>query len=682
MSKVINNFIQKAKDRSKSRGKQRGGNDTIKDEHSDISPLGDSPRSVAGSSIEDLFDRNRSSMESAFAHDQIRLPISQDGNIGGSATNPFETSMRRRSGDEFDLTEAPTALDYIDVGHDSGFDNLYDFSNQGESGRPGSSDAGWPSRSKSVGRICQESDGAERKHRSKSTGRSERSDRLTEANLRSYEANNISGTDEIKRKSKMEKILQLQEKNQRYKDEFRKVQKDRKALKKEVENKRLETASLTKEIDKHVAEISALKVKLTECLRQLDHYDIEERKIKSEAIKLQKELGAIRGDYNAALGRVARMREEIEALKVSLGEKDALLESLNVERSEQLTLVESLQLEIADLKKSTGKDTEDDHGREVMLAENERLQAQLGNTLERASLMVKEREDAIADLLRENDEIKQMLAAKDENEEAQTHEALVQLRNELNAASAALEETQDRNVMLEEDVELWIAKGEQLEGEIQRLRDDVDAWQKKAAAAEQSMTVVEESAQEATKRAVSAETALSEAERKFKELLQEQERRHTEALFDQKEKLMLQIAAARESAAIPNPQDMMLQKAVADRKAKEAAAKSGSWGSVIQMYRGSTDSDEDLSPDQRRIKELEAANLERDEEINKVKSEMVRLRSTYNDTIYTNKKRIEQLESENVAYAAKQREMELELHELQKSLDSLVPSSGSSVASF
>jgi chromosome segregation ATPase len=74
--------------------------------------------------------------------------------------------------------------------------------------------------------------------------------------------------------------------------------------------------------------------------------------------------------------------------------------------------------------------------------------------------------------------------------------------------------------------------------------------------------------------------------------------------------------------------------------------------------------------------------LEREEEISKVKSEMVRLRSTYNDTIYTNKKRIEQLESENLEYAAKQKEMELELVELQKSLDSLVPTSGSSVASF
>lgn len=711
MSKVINNFLNKAKGRNnKAAGKGRG---TKADEHSSngtseaSSPLYESPRSVAGSSVEDLFNKHRA--RSAYDEEPILVPVAPDGNFRrGDKEGRLGKDKCVGFRNDLDLTEEPSEGDYEDFGEDSGF---YDFQQSGVGSFHHSNSNNSSSdhmdefrnrtserfqRSQSVQRPMQETSITilqptvdTKKRRSKSTGRSERRDQITATTLKNYESNRSTANtsnEEPKRKSKMEKIIQLQEKTQRYKDEFRKVQKDRKALKKELEGKKLETASLTKEVDTHVAETFILKSKLSEALQQLDRTELGERKDRSAITKLQKELSAVRGDYNAAVTRIARMREEVESMKVSVSRKDEQIKSLTKEISDQATQVDALHMDMVTLKKQEVHSSINDRGVNEVSEENEKLKAELGSTLQRASSMVKEREEAIADLLKENEEMKRMLAAQEENDNDHiAHEEFLQLRTELSAAALALEESQDRNVMLEEDVETWIAKGEVMESEIQRLRDDLEAWQRKSAAAERSVTVVEASAQESAAKAVSAEAALVEAERRHKEHLHDQERRHTETMLDQKEKLAQQVAASREDAAPPNPQDMMLQKAVADRKAREAA-KTGSWSSVLQRVRTAAangEGEEELSADEKRIKELETINADQENEIGAVKSEMVKLRSTYNDTLYINKKRIGQLEEENGIYAAKQQAMEMELAELRRALASCPDvGSGATVASF
>jgi predicted GIY-YIG superfamily endonuclease len=159
--------------------------------------------------------------------------------------------------------------------------------------------------------------------------------------------------------------------------------------------------------------------------------------------------------------------------------------------------------------------------------------------------MVKEREEEISDLLKENEEMKRLIAVhrKDGDEHKIHQDEFVQLRTELDTAAAALEESQDRNVLLEEEVEAGLPRATTW---IQRLRDDSEAWQRKATAAEQTMAIVEASAQSSAKQAISAEAALQDAERKFKKQLQEQERRHTENLLDQKERAAKQLMAEAE----------------------------------------------------------------------------------------------------------------------------------------
>jgi chromosome segregation ATPase len=813
MSKVINKIVNKTTGRNKAlqqqpqqrsypgmnrmtsglellrRGSTSSGYDNSDITHSDeplnnITASDESPRSVGGSSAEELFNQHRMKNHGAqklyVGYDATEESLNSGSSLpqhhnskGGSTTRSSNDGSRSngtasresKSGKHrgvaafiineasvHDFSEAPNSTDYVDHEFGSFCDDDNDHKNdkhltqssQSKSSQLHNSDYSFSNGSfddpiqlqqvpmrggrgdllRTRSRSAQRSSTIEKfpidssdgllSRRSRSTGRGRVQDNNN--NFAAFESANLSATnlDEPKRKSKMEKIFQLQEKNQRYKDEFRKVQKDRKALKIEIEQKRNENATLAKEIDIYLLEISTLKHKLTSTLQTVDRNELNDRKDKSLILKLQKELATVQTDHSIAIGRVTRLREELETMKILLCEKDDKIKTLSEEVAEQLTLVDALHIEIMELKQhqSIASNVEE------MKVENDRLQTELGETLERASSMVKEREEAIADLLKDNDDLKRMLTeaeaaaavAREEavaatmrtqretddndrnieeerNQITSALEEITQLREELSLSAAALEEAQDRNVLLEEDVEAWIVKKEEMEGEIQRLHDEVEAWKTKAAAVERSMNVVESTAKESAKQVAALETALREAEFQYSEHLQEQERRHTEALLDQKEKITQQMALAHDTVAPQNPQELMLQKAVADRKAKDAATKgSGIWNSVIQRVQtaGSTEvDDKELTTEQRRIKELETINADQNDEINKQKSEMVKLKATYNDTLYNNKKKIESLEDDKEMYMAKQQAMEFELNELRRELDQLrESSSGSTVASF
>lgn len=479
-----------------------------------------------------------------------------------------------------------------------------------------------------------------------------------------------------KKKSKMEKIFQLQEKNQRYKDEFRKVQKDRKSLKKSLVSKQLEIASLTKEIETHEAESSVLKMKLRDAILELDKSDHGERRDRLHLTKLQRELTQVRSDYNAAMTRIARMREEVESFRVSVERKDHQIRSLTSEVTEQNALIDALQMEIVQLRRSEHHVSTQDEIRSVRKAQNDEIakltdenthmKQELSGTLQRASDMVKEREEAISELLKENEELKARLErdAVDTTQEDLTH-----LREELEASAKTLEASQDRNVLLEEELESWISRGQETETELLAVREESEDWQRKADSAMNARVLAEAKAKESTHRADSLEATVKELRQKHLEHLQAQEKRHTEELLDQKEKLAARLAESDKAEL--NPQDMMLQKAVADRKAKDSSSTKPGWGTVIQQFRNTAnDMSDEPSEDRKRMMELERDNADKEEELNKAKSEVVRMRSSYNDTLYVNKKRIEELEKQNEEYVTKLRAMEIELGALRKARSS------------
>lgn len=611
MSKVMK-FIQT---RSKSRGKQR---QELRRESEEPLTL-TSPRTVAfeSNSVDELFRK------AAFDQEPIIH---------------FE-----QSNDDLDLTEEPSDADYQDTFYSEFQSSPNDYARSRSVTRPLRGEDFQQSRSPT-------------RRRAKSTGRPERRGQIAVSTADRYEETQQPK----KRKSKMEKIVQLQEKNQRYKDEFRKVQKDRKSLKRELENKKLETAALTKEIDTHITETSILKLKLSEALQQLDKTDQFERKDKSSISKLQRELSQAKGDYSSAVSRISRMREEVEKYKVSVQRKDDQIRHLSKQITDQSREIDDLHSKLIDSQNQSGNPDQDDI--DELKSEKKKLEAELSSTLDRASNMVKEREDAIAELLRENDELKsKKLQGSDVQSGGVNENEIHALRAELEVSAKQLEETQDRNILLEDELEAWEKKGEYLEGEIRKLRDDSEAWRQKAEAAEDAMHVCEESAQESAKKANHLETALKEADELHEQQLRELEHKHTESILDLKEKAAQKFGEA-EKAAASNPQDMMLQKAVAARKEKQAK---GGWGSVLNRV-VKNDGDSELTEEQKRIKELEAISGDQENDIKKLKSDMVKLKSTYNDTLYNNKKHIEQLELENQRYAATQKALELEIESLKR----------------
>jgi hypothetical protein len=507
-----------------------------------------------------------------------------------------------------------------------------------------------------------------------------------------------------KRKSKMEKIRQLQSKNELYKTEFKRVQKDRKLLKKEVEAKNVEIESITKDIDAHISETSILKLKLSQALQEIHHNQEDQRRDLAMVKTVSRDLSEAKQRLDQALSRVGTLKDDLDDMREQVRQKDEEIEHFKGEVKNQIKLVQVLEVENTKLRKSAEEDKNDDGKLEELKTEKKKLQTELGNTLDRAAAMVKEREDAISDLLKENEEMKRLISAHDDKATATDQEVLLQLKAEAETAHMELEEAQDRIAMLEEEIEGWIARTGEMEPEIVRLQDEVEAWQRKANAAQEVVAVVEENAKEKATEAAEAQKALTEMEARHRAAIADFETKHKSIVADAKSKHLSALADAEsryratlteaearqvivESAVDDESQGssrasvsdnsdahsrqaMHLQQAVAARQSKSAAADSAGWRSAISGFM-KTSEEEELDENQKRIKELEAMNDDKEEEIRKLKSETVRLSSGYKEIMYVNKKKIEQLGSENEAYALKTAALERQLAEARGEIPSV-----------
>lgn len=526
-------------------------------------------------------------------------------------------------------------------------------------------------RSKSASRrspeLERQRDNEGQSSRKSSTYRSKSQERRGQAFSSNVSKSHDSSELQSKRKSKMEKIMQLQEKNQRYKEEFRKVQKDRKSLKKDLEGRKEEISCLTRDIDTYVAEINALKLKLSDTLAQLDWKNADENE-KEELFAVQEELQQAKERHSNTACELDELKQKIVEIEKTVYFKEALVKDLQYEVNLNREIVEGLQDENKKLKGKCEELSSSEKRLNELSDQNETLKSDLLATVQHASDMVKEREDAIADLLRENDEMKRIMSTKDD---VISSYEFVQLKQEIAVASASLEEAQDRNIAFEEEIETLVQKNEELEAEQIRLRDDLDAWQEKASGAQQTVSLLERNSEADRRRASEAEEKLIELEQKYSEEQAEADRQNKIALAAIEkaayEKAMM-IAEAK-SRAPPNPQEVMLQAAVANQQRKQAEAAKSSWGGVIAGFRrgNGSEADENLTNEEQRIRELEAINGDQEEEIKKLKSELVRLRSTHNDALYTNKKKVEKLQNENRSISLKVQALEVELEHIRRS---------------
>lgn len=152
--------------------------------------------------------------------------------------------------------------------------------------------------------------------------------------------------DSSKRKTKLEKIHELQAKCDRYKKEWIDASKEKKRYRKEVQDAQLDVVSLTKEIEIHVAEITILRKQLTGALEKLDETEEEQRKERNEYSSTAKELAQSRIDYTKSLNETRELQTDMDKLEATLKEKDARIESLVQQLQDTKNQVDDLTLDL------------------------------------------------------------------------------------------------------------------------------------------------------------------------------------------------------------------------------------------------------------------------------------------------------------------------------------------------
>ena len=136
--------------------------------------------------------------------------------------------------------------------------------------------------------------------------------------------------------TKMDKIKQLQAKNEKYKEEYKKTYLEKKEFKKKYEDKKMEVASLTSEIESYMRETALLKQQLSVLTNDMDYAEDSTRNDLALVQKLQKELQNTRNDLKEALGRIADRKMETAKLHEVMIRKDEQIESLTLEVGRQI----------------------------------------------------------------------------------------------------------------------------------------------------------------------------------------------------------------------------------------------------------------------------------------------------------------------------------------------------------
>ncbi|GKY93190.1 hypothetical protein MPSEU_000286800 [Mayamaea pseudoterrestris] len=600
----------------------------------------------------------------SFRSQGVTVPISEDGRIQAVHEIAYKTpDSRYRSMSA--QRAAPSSRESEElriIGRDDGRHSSSRGRSHSRSREQGRSQSQGPVRSRSRGRKVDDSYDHSR-HNQRSTSVTRHSSyrpgsegfHMSEPTL----SVDTSEDENKKRKSKMEKIRQLQAKNELYKEEFKKVQRDRKKLKKELEAKGQEIESLTNEIDAHVAETSRLKSQLSEVMMFVDRRVEDDGKEKHALKALQKELDAAKADHESALRRVSELKNDLKDLKEYVRRKDEQLETLTLEVSEQQQQLHKLKEEKKSMFNQMNDKGLQESTRVIELCkQNDNLKTELDATVERAANMVQEREEAIADLLKENDELKGQLtkARSESNADRASHEEIDQLREELQQAQASLEEAQDRNVLLEEEIEQWINRGSEMEGSLERLESDVATWRDKATDAQSSLEEVQSQLVDAQSESATHKDALRLAQAKFEADVVALKEKHNASIAD----IEARAFAERVEKPAPSQQAMLLEQAVAKQRdpAKLGAANWRKFLAGAPSEDGSDSGEKD-----KRLRELQEENQARSDEIKALKSELVKLRSSYNEAMYVHKKKIESLEEENNQHVDKIASLEHQLRE-------------------
>ena len=152
--------------------------------------------------------------------------------------------------------------------------------------------------------------------------------------------------DGLRRKTKAEKIVELQEKYERYKKEWIQATKEKNKALKDLSQSKLEVLSLTKEIDTQVSEVGILRQNLADALHKMDKLTDEQLKERSHHAFISKELAQARIDHTRALSEARGLRGDLDRAEEFIAERDRKVASLTVSVENQMEKVDEMEIKL------------------------------------------------------------------------------------------------------------------------------------------------------------------------------------------------------------------------------------------------------------------------------------------------------------------------------------------------
>lgn len=153
------------------------------------------------------------------------------------------------------------------------------------------------------------------------------------------------GMEKLK-KTKLEKIHELQAKCDRYKREWVDASNEKKRYRKDLEASRQEVAAKTQEVETFMAETKILQKNLSEALSKLDETQEEQRKERTELSNTAKDLAQARIDHAKSVNEARELREKLDKLEEQMNEKDLQISSLKNELQASKENCEHLEADV------------------------------------------------------------------------------------------------------------------------------------------------------------------------------------------------------------------------------------------------------------------------------------------------------------------------------------------------
>jgi hypothetical protein len=148
------------------------------------------------------------------------------------------------------------------------------------------------------------------------------------------------------RKTKLEKIHELQAKCDRYKKEWSDASQDKRYYRKELDASKLLLVSLTKQLDTNMLETSILQKNLSETLQQLESTREEQREERSEMSNTAKELAQARIDHAKSVNDCRELQAQLDRIQIEMNEKDRQIQSLQEELTSAKGTVDNLEADL------------------------------------------------------------------------------------------------------------------------------------------------------------------------------------------------------------------------------------------------------------------------------------------------------------------------------------------------